>query len=330
MSDRQGKSMLVADETIPFVIASLAFVVIGLLSLGIMIHFREVRQRRRVLEKLRTADEGWTVIEPDRGGVSSDRAGGLMVRLLSAIGMKTSAGKKVDDADIKLKFLRAGLREKNAVTVFWGMKFLLAVALPMAFVAVVAVFFQGVLRVNQMLLAAVFLALIGLILPDLWLRSKTAKRKEKLARALPDALDLLVVCVEAGMGLDAAISRVGAELVLGHRELSQELKQLNLELRAGKARQTALRNLADRTDIDDVKSLVTLLIQTDRFGTSVAQALKVFSDSFRTARYQRAEEAAAKIATKLIFPLALFIFPSFFIVAIGPAAIQVYRIFSKG
>ena len=129
------------------------------------------------------------------------------------------------------------------------------------------------------------------------------------------------------MGLDAAINRVGEELNFNHPELGEELKRLNLELRAGKPLASALRNLAARTDIDDVNGLVTLIIQTDRFGTSVAQALKVFADSFRTTRFQRAEEFAAKLATKLIFPLALCIFPSFFIVALGPVFIQVYRIF---
>ena len=149
--------------------------------------------------------------------------------------------------------------------------------------------------------------------------------KKRLAKGFPDALDLMVVCVEAGMGLDAAINRVGEELGLSHPELSRELNHLNLELRAGKSRQTALRNLANRVDMEDVNSLVTLLIQTDRFGTSVAQALRVFSDSFRTARYQRAEEIAAKIGTKLIFPLVLFIFPSLFVVTLGPALIMAYR-----
>lgn len=322
--------MLFADKNIPFLIASLAFVVIGLVSLGIMIHIKGVRYRRRILDKIRTTDGDWAVIEQDHLDLElADNSGNAFVKFLSAIGMKTSPGKSADDADIKLRFLRAGMREKNAVTVFWGIKFLLAVLLPMAFLTVTVVFFKD-MQSNHMLLGTVFLALLGLFLPDLWLRSKTSRRKEKLLKAFPDALDLLVVCVEAGMGLDAAINRVREELVLGHPELSQELNQLNLEMRAGKARQTALKNFANRTDIDDVNSLVTLLIQTDRFGTSVAHALKVFSDSFRTARYQRAEEAAAKIATKLIFPLALFIFPSFFLVAIGPAGIQVYRMFYQG
>ena len=158
---------------------------------------------------------------------------------------------------------------------------------------------------------------------------RTAKRKKRLFRGFPDALDLLVVCVEAGMGLDMAIHRVGEEIGLTHPELAEELKLLNLELRAGKTRNSALRNLSKRTDIEDVKSLVTLLIQTDRFGTSIAQALRVYSDSFRTTRYQRADEIAAKMGTKLIFPLAFCMFPSFFVVAVGPALIQIFRVFGQ-
>jgi tight adherence protein C len=131
------------------------------------------------------------------------------------------------------------------------------------------------------------------------------------------------------MGMDAAFNRVGKELGINHVDLSDEFKLMNLELRAGKPRRKALRNLAERTDIDDVTSLVTMLLQTDRFGTSIAKSLRVFSDSFRTARYQRAEEIAAKMGTKLIFPLALCIFPSLFVVAIGPACIQAFRMFMQ-
>jgi tight adherence protein C len=172
---------------------------------------------------------------------------------------------------------------------------------------------------------AVFIALLGFYLPDLWLIVKSDIRKEKLFEGLPDALDLLVVCVEAGMGLDGAIHRVADETKLTNQTLSDELKLLNLELRAGKSRQDALRNLALRTNINAMNSLVTLLIQTDKFGTSVAKALQVFADSFRTERYQKAEELAAKMPVKLIFPLVLFIFPSLFVVILGPAAIRIYQ-----
>jgi tight adherence protein C len=319
--------MIFSDDNIPLLIASLAFVVICLFSMGIIIHFKGMRYRREMIEKIRPVDGDWSVIENDAPSVElSGGSGGAFVRFLNAIGMRTNPGRSADDADTKLKFLRAGLRGRNVPTVFWGTKFFLAVALPMAFFVAVEIFFKA-MPLNRMLLGVMFLAMLGLLLPDFWLRFRTSARKERLAKGFPDALDLMVVCVEAGMGLDAAISRVGEEVGLSHPELSRELGILNLELRAGKPRHTALRNLANRMDIDDVNSLVTLLIQTDRFGTSVAQALRVFSDSFRTARYQKAEEIAAKIATKLIFPLVLFIFPSMFIVMVGPVFVQVYRLF---
>jgi tight adherence protein C len=321
--------MIFSDENIPLLLASLAFLVICLVSMGIIIHFRGVRYRRGMLGKIRASDSEWSVLEKDLPSVDlSAGSGNAFVKFLSAIGVKTNPGRSADDADIKLKFLRAGLRARNVPTVFWGTKFLLAVVLPMAFLVVAVVFVKSMTS-NHMLMVGAFLAMLGLFLPDIWLHVRTSGRRERLAKGFPDALDLLVVCVEAGMGLDAAISRVGEELGLSHPELSQELNLLNLELRAGKPRQTALRNLAVRMDIDDVNNLVTLLIQTDRFGTSVAQALRVFSDTFRTARYQKAEEIASKIATKLIFPLVLCIFPSMFIVMLGPVFVQVYRLFLR-
>jgi tight adherence protein C len=325
--------MFVSDQNIPLLIAALAFVVICLLSLGILIFLRGLRDRRVLIAKIRSEDRDADMIEEDARSLEfSGGSGNTFVKFLGAIGAKTTSaktGKPTDATDLKLKFLRAGLRGSNVPTVFWGTKILLAVCLPMAFLVTSIVLIKA-MQTNHMLLGTMFFALLGLILPDLWLRSRISKRKEKLVRAFPDALDLLVVCVEAGMGLDAAINRVGVELALNHPDLSRELNLLNLELRAGKPRQTALRNLAQRTDIDDVHSLVTLLIQTDRFGTSVAKALKVYADTFRTTRFQRAEEFAAKLATKLIFPLAFCIFPSFFVVALGPVAVQLYRMFFKG
>jgi tight adherence protein C len=178
-------------------------------------------------------------------------------------------------------------------------------------------------------MAGVLSALLGFYLPDIWLRQKTDKRKEKILNALPDALDLLVVCVESGMGLDSAIYRVAQEMRLNSPELSDELQLMNLELRAGKSRKDALKNLALRTNLEEINSLVTLLIQTDQFGTSMADALRIYSDSYRTQRYQRAEELAAKLPVKLIFPLVVFIFPALFVVLLGPAAISIYNALLK-
>jgi tight adherence protein C len=167
---------------------------------------------------------------------------------------------------------------------------------------------------------------LGFYLPDIYLRRIIAKRREKLFEGLPDALDLLLVCVEAGMGLDAAFNRVAEEIKLSNKTLSDELKIMNLELMAGKARKDALRDLAIRTDLEDMNGLVTLLIQTDKFGTSLSQALRVYSDTFRTIRSQRAEEMAAKLPVKLILPLVLFIFPSLLVAILGPAFIRLYQV----
>jgi tight adherence protein C len=153
--------------------------------------------------------------------------------------------------------------------------------------------------------------------------ARLAKRRaKKIQLSLADALDLLVVSVEAGLGLDQALLRVGAELQFAYPELAEELNLINLELRAGKARAEALRNLADRTGVDDLSALVTMLIQTDKFGTSVAQSLRVYSETLRTKRRQRAEEAAAKTGVKMVFPLVFCIFPAIWVVTIGPAAIK--------
>jgi pilus assembly protein TadC len=165
-------------------------------------------------------------------------------------------------------------------------------------------------------------AAAGYLIPSFVLARMAKARQHRIRLSLPDALDLLVVSVEAGLGLDQALQRVGEELALAHPELSEELRLVNLELRAGKARSEALRNLADRTGVDDLSSLVAMLIQTDKFGTSVARSLRVHSDVLRSKRRQRAEEAAAKTGVKMVFPLVFCIFPAIWVVTIGPAAIK--------
>jgi tight adherence protein C len=166
----------------------------------------------------------------------------------------------------------------------------------------------------------------GYLLPGMALARMAKKRQHTIRLSLPDALDLLVVSVEAGLGLDQALQRVGEELAFAHKDLSDELRLVNLELRAGKARPDALRNLADRTGVDDLSSLVAMLVQTDKFGTSVAQSLRVHSDTLRTKRRQRAEEAAAKTGVKMVFPLVFCIFPAIWVVTIGPAAIKFVQV----
>jgi tight adherence protein C len=221
----------------------------------------------------------------------------------------------------------AGFRSPIALQVFYCIKVALVLILP-AIVLIVAQWFPE-LPTSRLLLMVGMAAGLGLIAPSSVVDRMMENRLRTLRRAFPDALDLLVVCVEAGLGLSAAIQRVADELVVSHPELARELALVNAEVRAGVDRGHALRNLADRTGLDDIRGLVSLLIQTMRFGTSVADALRVYSEEFRDRRMQKAEEEAAKIGTKLIFPLVFCLFPAFFVVAIGPAVIRLIDVFGQ-
>ena len=240
-------------------------------------------------------------------------------RFQALIGVFKRVGEKVPRSPkemgaLRLRLVQAGFRRDEALTIFFGIRVLFAVGFFLLLANPILI------RPNTML-ALGGLAL-GYVLPGMVLARLAKRRAHRIRLSLADALDLLVVSVEAGLGLDQALTRVGSELAFAHPELSDELKLINLELRAGKARAEALRNLADRTGVDDLSSLVTMLIQTDKFGTSVAQSLRVYSETLRTKRRQRAEEAAAKTGVKMVFPLVLCIFPSIWIVTIGPAAIK--------
>ena len=214
--------------------------------------------------------------------------------------------------------IRAGYRRPEVVHVMQGVKVLLPVAL------VSLVYFGNLYQWNPAF-ALIAAGLLGFVLPELWLTSRVRRRQRRIVIGLPDALDLLVVCVEAGLGLDQAFSRVAQELRIAHSDLSDELQLVNLEIRVGKSRVEALRELGTRTGVDDIKALVAMLIQTDRFGTDLAQSLRVHSENLRTKRRQRAEEMAAKTTVKMIPPLVFFIFPALFIVILGPAVIAVAR-----
>ena len=312
---------------VPLVVGIATFLSVCLLIIGIMIYVRQSRTRRAMLEKIASTDE-W--IMPQEEAQKTDLTGtksseGILFRFIHRLGQKTKADKSAEDFQIKLKFLRAGIRDRNAPTTFWGVKLLLSISMLSLFIGFF-VFYKPSMQPLHVLVIAAGMGLLGLFLPDYWLWKKAINRRNRIIKGFPDALDMLVVCVEAGMGLDAAINRVGLELELSQPDLSEEFKLLNLELRAGKARAAALKSMGERINADDVDSLITLLLQTDRFGTSVGQALRVYSETFRTKRYQRAEEAAAKISTKLLFPLITCIFPAMFTVLLGPAAIQIYRV----
>ena len=236
-----------------------------------------------------------------------------LVGFVKRVGEKAPRSPKEMGA-LRLRLVQAGYRRDDAIAVFFGIRVCAALGL-------FGVFATSIVGRPNILLALGGLGL-GYILPGMALARLAKRRAHKIRLALADMLDLLVVSVEAGLGLDQALMRVSSELATAYPELSDELRLINLELRAGKPRPEALRNMADRSGVDDLSSLVTMLIQTDKFGTSVAQSLRVYSDTLRTKRRQRAEEAAAKTGVKMVFPLVLCIFPAIWIVTIGPAAIK--------
>ena len=240
-------------------------------------------------------------------------------RYQSIIGMLKRLGEKAprsakEMGSLRLRLVQAGFRRDEALTLFFGIRVACALGL-------FALFGTSIFMRPNLTLALGALGL-GYILPGMVLARLAKRRAHRIRLSLADMLDLLVVSVEAGLGLDAALQRVGQELAFAYPELADELRLINLELRAGKPRAEALRNLADRTGVDDLSSLVTMLIQTDKFGTSVAQSLRVYSETLRTKRRQRAEEAAAKTGVKMVFPLVICIFPTIWVVTIGPAAIR--------
>ena len=236
-------------------------------------------------------------------------------RVLSDVGKILPASPQQSSHSQKLMF-RAGYRRPEAVTAMRGAK----IVVPLVLLS--AVYFTGAYHANPFLILA-FAGMGGFLLPEFWLTYKIRKRQNILRLSLPDALDLLVVCVEAGLGLDQSMMRVSQELRITHPELCDELDLVNAEVRVGKTRIEALRELANRTGVEDIKALVAMLIQTDRFGTSVAQSLRVHSDELRTKRRQRAEEQAAKTTVKMVPPLVFFIFPALYVVILGPAVISI-------
>ena len=244
----------------------------------------------------------------------------MMVRTLRKIG-DVAPKSPSELTKLQRRLVAAGYRSPDAVKIFVGVRIGCAV------IAFLLVALPVLMRPN--LLLALLAAVLGYVVPAMVLARLAKRRGHRIRLSLPDGLDLLVVSVEAGLGLDQAMLRVGEELGHAHPDLSEEMRLVNLELRAGKDRSEALRNLGERTDVDDVVSLVAILVQTDKFGTSVAQALRVHSDTLRTKRRQRAEEAAAKTGVKMVFPLVFCIFPSIYVVTLGPAAIKIIELFAK-
>jgi tight adherence protein C len=305
------------------------FLAFFLFGIGITQFVRQRTTRKELIGKIRSGGIAMDLPADDPADDTEKKGASPLTRLFGKIGRRASATKVEDYSASRLKFLRAGIRHENALAVHWGVKIFLTVMFPAVFL-LARTMVLTTLSYQVGMAITVLCALLGFYLPDIYLNHKAEERRQKNLQSLPDAMDLLVICVEAGMGLDSAINKVAEELGLGSPELSEEFHLMNLELRAGKQRADALKNLALRTNLDEIRSLTTLLVQTDKFGTSMADALRVYSDSYRTQRYQRAEEMAAKLPVKMVIPLVFCVFPSLFLVILGPAAINIYRALVKG
>jgi len=310
-------------ENTPLILSIATFLVILLVYFAAASLMAAQRNERNVIKRT----EKWSEKVNDANGSPSKERGSKGRRLFAFLGLSGKGKKDTDGsmyADTPLFYQRAGVYNNRSIRFYQILRFILALT-PLIILAVSHFVYRR--PFNNMEFPAVFiLGSVGYFLPVLWLKVVAHYRKKELYRTFPDAMDLLMVCVEAGLGIDSAIRRVSQEIYITSPELAKELRILSLELKTGKSRNSCLQNLARRADLPDVNNLVSLLIQADKYGTGVANALKVHSEEMRQKRYSRLEELAAKLPVKLVVPLILFIFPAFFVVIMGPAAIQVLRV----
>ena len=274
----------------------------------ILLMLRPSRQAKRVFDLTRDRlpyfdDQGQPQKKSSRDSLLS------MLRLI-----RTSMGVR-DNPKLRERFFAAGLRSPGQADIYFGVRLL----------GTLAGIIVGSFIPSNTAFWMMILAVVAFLAPDFVLTEMIRHRREKIRLGMPDALDLLVICVEAGLGMDQALLRSGQELAISHPPIAEEFTQINLEQRAGKGRIDAWRSMGERTKLDVIQNFTSMLAQTDRFGTPISKALTTFSDGLRTKRRQQAEEMAAKTTVKLVFPLVLFIFPSIFIVLLGPAMITIVR-----
>jgi tight adherence protein C len=302
-----------------FLISLLA--ALTLIAVAFAIYYLQVR-RGDVSERLKKVIIGEDGVE--RFVDQMETALPVHLRLLSFLGWLLPG--HISSETLYWELAQAGYRHLEARKIFAGARVLSTVLFGLGAMI-------GAWKLNrqpeEMLILALLGVLVGFFVPMMVVRAKQSKRQQELTLALPDALDLLVICVEAGQGLNAALLRVGRESELQARELADELKQINNEMRAGVSRIQALRNFAMRTGVDEVRALVAVMVQSDRFGTSVAQALRTHAESLRTRRRQRAEEIARKAPVKLVFPLVFCIFPELLVVILAPGMLALFRALSS-
>lgn len=304
-------------STVQIIYLAAIFVVVATIAFGLIRLFLPRRTKDRLNQISGTA----TIQE--KGGESTWEH--AILRAAMPLAKLALPDEGWENSALRMRFMHGGYRAKNAPMIYFAAKSVLTLVFPAVFLLYAGV---GRLQLSTYTAVAVVLALsaLGYYLPNFVLAHKIKARQLELFESFPDAIDLMTVCIEAGLGLDAAMVRVGEEMRLRSQTLANELHLVSLELRAGRTREQALRNLALRTGVEEIEALVSMLVQADRFGTSVAASLRVHSDTLRTARRLKAEEAAAKIALKLLFPLIFFIFPSLLLVLMGPAFIQIYRV----
>lgn len=312
------------NPIVMYVILSVVFVAIFMVLYGINQALKRSQHRRRIIRTIKNSRDAWTPSQPVPDEPAQSLTG-KMANLIAKMGARFSSDDAPTYSHQRRRLLQAGIRNPKAAQIVWGAKIWSPLILMILFYGM-RMYLPQLKLLSAPLTACLLIGvgIAGFYLPELWLAGKAGIRREKITKSLPDALDLLVVCVEAGLGLDSAFKKVADEMKMSSPQMSEEFKLLNLELRAGKSRPDALRNLSMRVNIDSLKSLVTLLIQTEMFGTGVAKALRVFSDTFRTQRFQKAEEIAAKLPVKMLIPTVFFIFPTFMAIMIGPAAITVW------
>jgi tight adherence protein C len=291
------------------IFAILAFVAVFVLigSIGVLMFYREAALDR-ISQVINPRRKQKTLVETFQNTGSSI---GNVVKKFDNLMPKSEKEVSV----IKIRMQRAGFRGENAMKVFYGCK----VLLPLTLAAIAAV--SGLAELSPFFVYLIALG-GGFLAPDFWLGKRIEKRQKKLNRGLPDVLDLLVICMEAGLSLDQATARSAEELRTSQPEICDELGVVVLEQRAGRARSEAWKNMSERTGVESLRNLVSMLVQTEQFGTSIAKMLRVHSDTLRVQRVQLVEEMAGKTSVKLVFPLVLFIFPALFLVTLGPAAIM--------
>lgn len=254
--------------------------------------------------------------------INEETENSAISRFSSSVESISTPKSDTEKNSVKIRIVKAGFRSKNALSEYYAIKLLLTLALALLAMLVIA-FVPNQLTTIQIMFVVLSGAAIGIIAPSYFLDKKIAVRTRSITRGIPDFLDLLVTCTEAGLGLNQALHRVSDEIRVGYPELSSEIDIVNAEIAAGKERTEALKGLYIRTGLEDIRGLVSMFNQTLRFGTSIADALRIYAEEFRDKRMQAAEEKAAKLGTKMIFPLVFCFFPAFFIVAIGPAAFKI-------